>query len=127
MVKTENFNPETDPKLKCTCGHGWCDKRSVSQIHLNRIQEVRDKANRPLIVTSGGRCKHHPDESRKSKPGDHFKGNALDIKVSGGLERGELVKFGIEAGCNAIGIAKTFVHLGYRPELRTGEIVMWVY
>jgi hypothetical protein len=51
---------------------------------------------------------------------------ALDIAVRGGTERGELVKLGLDAGFNAIGVAKTFVHLGYRPELGE-EIVMWVY
>jgi hypothetical protein len=127
MVKTENFNPNTDPKLLCTCGHNWCDKRSVNQSHLNRIQIIRDGADRPLKVNSGGRCPNHPNEVHRTTPADHQRGDGVDIAVNGGLERGEIVSLGIAAGCNAIGIAKTFVHLGYRSHLRTGEIIMWVY
>ena len=41
-VCTENFNPITDPKLLCTCGHPECDKRSVKQFVLNNIQLIRD-------------------------------------------------------------------------------------
>ena len=127
MIKTKNFNPETDKKLLCTCGHKDCDKRSVNQETLYRAQIVRTKAERPLQVTRGGRCANHPNEVTKRTPGDHYKCNALDIAVSNGLERGQLVDLGIKAGFNAIGVANTFVHLGYRPELRGGEIVMWTY
>ena len=55
-IKTDHFNPNTDPKLLCTCGHKDCDKRSVKLNTLRRLEEVRILANRPLTVTSGGRC-----------------------------------------------------------------------
>ena len=48
MVKTKNFNIHTDPKIACTCGHPNCDKRTVKQSHLDRVQLVRDDAMRPL-------------------------------------------------------------------------------
>lgn len=127
QAHTKNFNPKTDVKLACTCGHPDCDKRSVNQSTLNKAQIVRDLANRPLIVTSGGRCPNHPNEIHRTTPADHQKCNAVDISLAGGLQRGELVKLGIDAGFNAIGVAKTFVHLGYREELKPGEIMMWTY
>jgi zinc D-Ala-D-Ala carboxypeptidase len=126
MFITKNFNPTTDPKLRCTCGHEKCDQRGVKFGVLQRVQQVREWADRSLIVTSGGRCEHHPNEAHRTTPADHQKCMALDISVRGGTERGELVKLGLDAGFNAIGIAKTFVHLGYRPELGE-EVVMWVY
>jgi hypothetical protein len=123
-VKTKNFNVFSDTKLGCTCGHEECDKRTVNQSTLNRLQVVRDKACRPLTVTSGGRCQYHPDELRRIKPADHQKCIAVDVSCKGGAERGQLVKLGIEAGFNAVGVAKTFIHLGYRE----GEdLVMWTY
>ena len=123
-VRTENFNPTSDPKLLCTCGHINCDKRSVNLSTLRRVQRVRDLANRPLTITSGGRCTLHPNETHRTTPADHQKRQAVDIKVRGGVERAQLVEYGLECGFNAIGVAKTFVHLGYRE----GEkLVMWIY
>jgi hypothetical protein len=124
MIKTKNFSPETDPKLRCTCGVTGCDRRSVNQETLDRVQLVRNSANRSLTVTSGGRCGLHRDEVHRTKPADHQKGIAVDILVSGGLQRAQLVELGLQHGFNAIGIAKTFVHLGYREGAPT---VMWVY
>ena len=124
IIETKNFNPSTDIKLLCTCGHPECDKRSVSQKVLDRVQVVRNLVNRPLTITSGGRCLNHPDELKRTTPADHQKCNAVDIAVNGGIERGQLVNAGLLYGFNAIGIGKTFVHLGYRP----GEkLVIWVY
>jgi hypothetical protein len=123
-VKTKNFNPATDKKLLCTCGHANCDKRSVNQNTLHRLQKVRDDAMRPLTVTSGGRCPNHKNEVHRTTPADHQKGIGIDIAVAGGVERAQLVTLGLKHGFNAIGIAKTFVHLGYREGQQP---VMWVY
>ena len=125
-IKTKNFNPETDPKLLCTCGHPDCDKRSVSQLHLDRVQYVRELVGHSLTVTSGGRCPNHPNEIHRTKPADHQNCRGVDVACTGAT-RGDIVVAGIKAGCNAIGVAKDFVHLGFRPELSNGHITMWVY
>lgn len=127
MIKTRNFNPITDPKLICTCGSPNCDKRSVKQEVLDRVQIGRDIANRPLRITSGGRCPNHPDELHRSKPADHQLCQAVDIACHGGLERGELVKIGIAIGFNAIGVGDTFVHWGLRKDLPKGQLMIWSY
>ena len=126
MIQTANFNPNSDPKLLCTCGMDNCDKRSVNQPTLSRAQVVRDIVNHGLSVTSGGRCPEHLSEIHRETPADHQKGNGIDIGANG-YTRGNIVQAGLEAGFNAIGVAKTFVHLGYRPELPTGHVTMWVY
>lgn len=126
MIITNNFHPDTDPKLLCTCGHPDCDRRSVSQNHLNRVQKVRELVGHSLTVTSGGCCPNHPDEVHRTTPTDHQKQQGCDVAVTGAT-RGNVVQAGIEAGCNAIGFAKTFVHLGYRPELPEGLLTMRVY
>lgn len=123
-IKTKNFNPATDPKLLCTCGLLGCDRRSVNQNTLNRVQLVRDSAGRPLTITSGGRCHRHPSEEYRKTPADHQKGLVVDISVNGGVERAQIVTLGLKHGFNAIGIAKTFVHLGFR---QGEQPVMWVY
>ena len=124
MIQTKNFNPATDKKLLCTCGHPKCDKRSVKQGLLNSVQLARSDANRAFTVRSGGRCPYHPDEQHRTTPADHQKQQGIDLAVSGGFQRGEMVALGLKYGFNAIGIAKTFIHWGKRP----GEkLVMWVY
>jgi uncharacterized protein YcbK (DUF882 family) len=124
MIRTENFNPIDDPKLLCTCGRPGCDKRSVNQDTLNKVQWIRENANRPLTVSSGGRCPLHLDEHKRTKPADHQNCVAVDIKVNGGVERMELVTLGLKHGATAIGVGKTFVHLGWRD---TSLPVMWKY
>ena len=126
MIGTANFTLESDPKLACTCGHWCCDKRTVNQATLVRLQVVRDIVEHGLSVTSGGRCPEHLSEIHRETPADHQKGNGIDVGANGST-RGNIVDAGIEAGFNAIGVAKTFVHLGYRAELPTGHVTMWVY
>ncbi len=123
-AKTENFNVKTDPKLICTCGHPDCDKRSVKQSILNKIQLIRDELDRPLTITSGGRCPNHKSEIKRTTPADHQKCIAVDIAVSNGYERSEIVELGFAFGADAIGVAKGFVHLGWR---NNSKLVMWVY
>ena len=124
MIRTANFNPETDPKLLCTCGHPDCDKRSVKLMALDNVQRIREDAGRPLKVTSGGRCTNHPNEIHRTTPADHQNCVAVDIAVTHSIERMELVRLGLLHGATAIGVAKTFVHLGWR---NTDKPVMWVY
>ena len=127
MILTANFNPLSDTKLLCTCGHKGCDQRSVNQKTLNMLQDVRWHIKRPMVITSGGRCPNHPNEVNRAIPADHQKQQGVDVAIVGGLERGEIVSNGIAAGFNAIGVAKTFIHLGYRPELPEGKVIMWTY
>ena len=128
MIATKNFNPNSDPKLLCTCGSPGCDKRSVNKPTLDRLQVAREIYNAPMTVTSGGRCQYHPNQRVKTEPngGDHPKGNGVDIAANGAT-RGNIVQAGYKAGFNAIGVAKTFVHLGYREGLPKGHLTMWVY
>lgn len=126
-ISTKNFNPKVDKKLLCTCGNSGCDKRSVKQSVLDKLQLVRDDLGRGLIVNSGGRCPLHESEIHREKPADHQKCQAVDVAISGGLQRGEIVELGIKHGFNAIGVAKTFIHLGVRDELANGELMMWTY
>lgn len=126
MYGTLHFSLAGDPKLACTCGHPECDRRTVAQEHLERLERVRVWLDTPLRVTSGGRCPLHPNEVHRTKPADHQRGYGIDIACDGST-RGNLVALGLRAGFNAIGVAKTFVHLGYREDLPKAHTTMWVY
>lgn len=124
MITLKNFSLETDPKIACTCGDVDCDKRAIRDSVLVKIQMIRDEVNRPIHITSGGRCPFHKDEKDKIAPGDHQNGVGVDLLVRNGIERMELVSLGLKHGATAIGVGSNFVHLGWR---KSKYQVMWVY
>ena len=125
-IQTENFNPETDPKLLCTCGHWSCDERSVDQPTLDKVQLVRNDANRSLTITSGGRCPNHPDEVHRSKPADHQNCVVVDVLYSTVKERNELMVLAGRHGATAVAAGSNFVHMAWRivPDAR---VRTWEY
>ena len=128
IVKTKNFNPETDPKLCCTCGHKNCDKRSVKQYVLNMLQAVRVDYALPMIITSGGRCENHPNEIHRTKPADHQLRCAVDIRINGLVMAMKIEAIAVRYGFNAFGInlKDGFIHLGYRVD-NGDKISVWTY
>jgi len=112
-VKTENFNPEFDKKLLCTCGHPDCDKRSVKQWVLSRVQMMRNDAKRPFIITSGGRCPNHYNEIDRTNT-DHQNCVVVDIKFNTVLERNELMVLAGRYGATAVAYGDGFVHVAWR-------------
>ena len=126
MIKTKNFNPKTDPKLKCTCGHPNCDQRSVDQATLDQVQRVRDDLGRPMVITSGGRCPHHPDEVAKRKPGDHQQQKAVDVAYKTELERNKLMVLAGRHGATRVAAGKTFVHMAW-TETSDRSVPTWTY
>jgi hypothetical protein len=126
MTSTANFNPTDDPKLLCTCGHKKCDKRSVKQSILDRVQYIREDADRPLIITSAGRCPYHPNEVHRTKPADHQNCIAVDIFYSTVLERNELMVLAGRYGANAVAAGKNFVHIAWREDVKD-RIATWEY
>ena len=126
MIKTDNFNPATDKKLLCTCGHPECDKRSVNQFTLDKIQLVRDDYGRPMSVTSGGRCSNHPNEVTKNKPGDHQKMYAVDIRYKTVLERNKLMVLAGRHGATRVAYGRSFVHMAWTPTADK-SVPTWTY
>lgn len=67
---------EVETMCKCGCGLSLMD-----QEFMDRLDYLRAKWGKPLIVTSGYRCENHPIEASKERPGSHNTGKAVDIKV----------------------------------------------
>ena len=127
MIKTKNFNPNTDRKLLCTCGHSGCDQRAVEQWVLDKLQLMRDDLGQPITITSGGRCPHHPNERNKLKPGDHQQCVAVDVRCR---ERSLATKLKVLAGRHgatrvAGGAYCGFVHIAWTETDRT-DVPTWV-
>lgn len=127
-IETKNFNPASDVKLLCTCGHAKCDKRSVKQMALNMLQKTREEYGLPMIVTSGGRCPYHPNEIHRDIPADHQKCLGVDVKVTGLVMAIKIMAIAVKYGFNAFGInlKSGFIHLGYRPK-KPNNISVWTY
>lgn len=128
MIKTKNFNPTTDPKLLCTCGHVKCDQRPVGQITLNQVQAIRDDLGQPMAITSGGRCPHHPAEQRKTRPGDHQRGFAVDVSCIDIQHETKLKVLAGRHGATRVagGAYCGFVHIAWTPTTRK-DVPTWSY
>ena len=127
IIETENFNPEFDKKLLCTCGHPDCDKRSVSQYVLDQVQYMRNDANRPFIIISGGRCQYHYNEIGRDDT-DHQNCVVVDIKYNTVLERNELMVLAGRYGATAVAYGEGFVHAAWRDlEVFDRRVRTWTY
>ena len=63
-----------------SCKH--CGKNEINHKLIDKLQLLRDDLGFPLVISSGYRCSEHPIEAKKSKPGTHAEGIAVDIAVS---------------------------------------------
>lgn len=82
---------------------------------LDRLQAMRTRWGRPMVVTSGYRSpEHNRAVSSTGLTGPHTTGRAFDIAVPAQL-RYEFVRLAFDLGWTGIGVAKTFVHLDDVP------------
>lgn len=128
MIKTNNFHPDVDLKLRCTCNHPKCDRRSVDQESLNSLQKIRDDLGGPIFVTSGGRCPYHPAEKTKDSPGDHQLCKAVDVRCEdSGTETKLKVLAGRYGATRVAGGAYCgFIHIAWTETYRT-DVPTWSY
>ena len=123
----------TSGEFACPCGNcvfgskeSDIDNRLIDKLNIMRI--LYDK---PLIVTSGARCLAHNKEIGGAEnsahlPHTHTKQcRAVDILVSGGAHRTELMDLAKRAGFERIGIAGHFLHLDVAWDLPTPNIFIY--
>ena len=101
----------TEDELKCT----HCGKSGMDKDFMVRIEALREQLGFPFPVNSAYRCPEHPIEARKSSPGAHSTGQAIDIGVQG--EKAHmLLDAALQAGFTGIGVSQKgslgrFIHL----------------
>ena len=98
-------------------------KNEIKDSFIHSLDQLRYVCGFPLVVTSGYRDKTHPEEIDKAVPGQHNKGVAADVRVSGGKQRRKVVEMAFVVGFTGIGVAKGFVHL----DKRSSEPMLWSY
>jgi len=122
---TVNLKNFTLAEFACKCG---CDSdgTEMQDSILQAVQDFRTALGFPFPITSGYRCPKHPIEARKSTPGAHARGFAVDIGVS--REQAiELLRMALNDGrIKGVGInqkgAGRFIHLD--TDSRTA---LWTY
>ena len=95
---------------------------------LGMLDDLRERYGYPIKLTSTYRSQDHPIEAKKSSPGEHAYGAAVDIACVGGEATFKLVKAAIEVGFTRIGISRknNFVHVGIGYE-GAPPITIWTY
>jgi zinc D-Ala-D-Ala carboxypeptidase len=95
---------------------------------LAMLDDLREAYGHPIKLTSTYRSPDHPIEAKKSKPGEHAYGAAVDIACIGGEATYNLVKAAIEVGFKRIGISRksNFVHVGIGYD-GAPPVTIWTY
>jgi len=94
------------------CSH--TNQEKMDQGFINTLNELREKFDKPIYITSGYRDVTHPIEIVKGKGGAHTSGKAVDISVSR-KDAYTLLKIAFELQFTGIGINQKgnsrFIHL----------------
>lgn len=73
-------------ELKCTCGGRYCNgypAGNTSAKLLNILEKIRAHYGKPIIITSGQRCKTRNAQVGGASGSAHTKGKAADIYIPG--------------------------------------------
>jgi uncharacterized protein YcbK (DUF882 family) len=108
-------------KAEFDCKHTGKNETKDSFIHS--LDQLRHVCGFPFTITSGYRDKTHPEELGKAVPGQHNRGVAADVRVTGGMQRRKIVEMAFVVGFTGIGVSKGFVHL----DKRNTQPMLWSY
>ena len=86
----------------------------LDEVFLDRLQDLRDAAG-PLVITSAYRSTAHPVEAKKTSPGTHTMGRAVDIRCRGEVAY-KILSVALTLGFTGIGVSQEgsdgrFLHL----------------
>ncbi|HEY5139295.1 MAG TPA: D-Ala-D-Ala carboxypeptidase family metallohydrolase [Methylococcales bacterium] len=111
------FTPETDPAI---------DFDKVDKPTLSMLNQARDKAGIPFIITSHYRTPQHsmevgglPNDAHTEIPC-----TAFDISCTSGRELFAIVKAALDAGFKRVGLNHSHVHVDRSSKLPLN--VLWV-
>ena len=109
---TEQKNYFKQKELACKCG---CNTNKFDSEFLLKLNAIREECGFPFVITSAYRCKNHPIEARKARPGSHYTGKAVDVRCSGAKSL-EVIRVALKHGIERIGVqqksgSQKFIHL----------------
>ena len=96
-------------EFRCPC----CGEIRVSPRLTELAEALRERLGRPILVTSGYRCRRHNREVGGSPTSRHMAGRALDM-AAGEAEQDEIAALAGAVGFSEIiaGGRRGYVHLG---------------
>lgn len=75
-----DFKPE---EFRCPCGHCTGFPTRMKQVELKHLQTIRDHFDKPMIITSGLRCKYENQRVGGVPNSGHLTGYAADFYMAG--------------------------------------------
>lgn len=91
--------------------------QNMDEYTVRMLDDLRDMLGRPLTVSTNGGYRDYGSETSQ-----HRFGRAVDIKVSSGVERAEIVRAAIALGFKGIGVYDKHIHVDTREQKLA---VMW--
>ena len=118
----------SEDELRCQ-GTGQIN---MNETFMERLIELREKLNKPMVISSGYRSEAHNIAIGGSKNSAHLKGCAVDVVCSGHLAY-EIVKLAMELQFSGIGVkqngvhAKRFIHIDTMPRHSITSPRPWIW
>lgn len=119
----ENFNLQ---EFECT--HPTHSHVKVNRKLVEKLQSLRDKLKRPVIIISGYRCDLRNKQVGGADQSEHLHGNAADISLTNQeYDISKIAGFAIEIGFTGIGYYNDAIHLDVRsiPAFSANDIIVW--
>lgn len=114
----EHFKIE---EFACRCGSIGCDAATMREAFLVKLEELRCLWGKPMVITSGSRCRYWNSFVGGVPGSQHLLGNAADILVKDRAEAEAIANLAEQVGLGGIGISSKFIHLD------NGDKRRWVY
>jgi len=109
-------------EFTCKCG---CGETVISDELLESLDKAREFAKIPFVISSGYRCKNHP-ESKKNPTSSHIKGLAVDIKCEGSNTRAIMMDALVFADFERFGLHESFIHVDIDVYDKPSPVI-WLY
>ena len=97
----------------------------MNPILIQKLQELRNIIEAPIIINSGYRTYEHNTKVGGSAKSSHVAGLAVDIQCINSTERFNIVFGALACDFTRIGIGKTFIHLDIDCAKPSG--LVWLY
>lgn len=98
-------------EFECPC----CHRVMLHLVLLRKLSALRQAIGRPLIITSGYRCKQYNRKVHGVKTSYHLFGLAVDVTVPS-MNMSNLLKYAKNIMFGGIGIYDNFLHLDIRSD-----------
>ena len=115
----------TPDEFACKCGTCGLGFEQMDKKLLDLLDDIRQLAGIPFVITSAMRCKEHNKAVGGSSRSSHMRGYAVDIQAKTGADRFKIVYAAMRHGIGRIGVKHSFVHIDTDPELP--QQVLWLY